>query len=324
MNRNGEPGVKPRLSGVVIHWRGEEHLERLRKAWPEDPRFELLVVDNSDTLAQRLPGARILKPGANLGFAGAANLGIREARGEAILLLNPDAEPLAGALDALLQGLEEHPEAAGLAPALVGEDGSSQHRWQLGPLPRPGQLLLQALGVATGSGAEHEPPSGAAIAQPAAAALVLRRSALESLGGLDDAFYPAWFEDVDLARRLAGSGQRLLYWPAARFRHALGGTVPALGYGPFLWIYNRNLMRYLGKHHGQRWRRAAVPALVAGALLRLVLLPVRRPRRARSRKEAFRGLGALLAGALSGWRRPRDLAARFAPPVKKTRPGAAP
>jgi hypothetical protein len=84
--------------------------------------------------------------------------------------------------------------------------------------------------------------------------------------------------------------------------------VPRLGYGPFLFIYYRNLTRYLAKHHGPAWALAARVALIPGITVRLLALLVRRPRRAASRREAFQGLLAVLAGALSGWTRPRRLA----------------
>ena len=83
--------------------------------------------------------------------------------------------------------------------------------WQLRRLPTPLALLAHALFWNPGAAAAAEPAAGAAIEQPAAAALALRRSVFEALGGFDEAFYPAWFEDVDLARRLADRGQ-----PAAR------------------------------------------------------------------------------------------------------------
>jgi GT2 family glycosyltransferase len=110
---------------------------------------------------------------------------------------------------------------------------------------------------------------------------------------------------VDLAARLKQASQVLLYWPASTFRHGLGSTVPRLGYGRFLWIYYRNLTRYLECHHGLLWSLAARLALVPGMLIRLLLLPLYRPRRATSRSEALRGLLMVLAGALTGWRRPR-------------------
>lgn len=309
-----ETWQEPLLTGVVVHWHDPEGLQRLLAAWPEDPRFELVVVDNGggDLVS---PRGRLIRPGTNLGFAGGVNAGVAVARGLLVLLLNADARPLGReSLEGLLQGFQEHPEAAGLAPKLVGPRGESQHPWQLRPLPTPGRLVLQALFLAGVSGPKMEPPPGTKVEQPAAAALALRREVLQELGGLDEAFYPAWFEDVDLARRLKDRGQTIRYWPQAVFRHHLGSTVQRLGYGPFLWIYYRNLTRYLAKHHGASWAHLARALLPLALLLRLLALPLRRPRRAQSRREGASGLLIALAGALSGWRRPRGLARIYAIP----------
>src|SRR5579872_5947935 len=301
---------EPLLTGIVVHWRNEELLAELAAAWPRDPRFELLVVDNGSTSPwPPLPdGARVLRPGRNLGFAGGAHLGVAEARGEILLILNPDVVPDAGALERLLAGFAAFPGAAGLAPRLTGPAGEPQAAWQLRKLPSPWGLVLHALPLPGSSGAGPEPAAGDTVEQPAAAALALRRTALAAVGGFDPAFHPAWFEDVDLAKRLQGAGLALRYWPAAGFRHRLGSSVPRLGYGPFLFVYYRNLTRYLVKHHGRGWAWMARAALVPGVALRLLALPLRRPRRAASRREALSGLLALLAGALSGWSRPRRLA----------------
>jgi len=301
VERSPADGRSPLLSAVVVHWRDEESLRRLLDAWPDDPTFELLVVDNGSTLVSLPPPARLVRPGRNLGFAGGANRGAREARSELVLLLNPDARPEPGALEALVAGARRYPEAAGLAPRLVGEDGEPQARWQLRPLPAPWQLVLHALFVDFVRGAE--PAAGAAVAQPAAAALLLRARVWRDHGGLDESFHPAWFEDVDLARRLADGGEWIVYWPAAVFRHARGGSLPALGYGAFLAAYYANLVRYLDKHHGPAWALLARAAIVAGMTLRLAALPLRRPRRARSRREAARGLTRALWAGVRGGRR---------------------
>lgn len=308
---------RPLLSGIVVHWRNEAELAGLFAAWPRDPRFELVVVDNgSEEPFPELPaGVRRIAPARNLGFAGGVNAGLAATQADLVLLLNPDAHPLPGALDALLAGFAAHPEAAGLAPRLRGPDGASQHRWQLRPLPGVTRLLLQAFFVPPAGGPRTEPPAATPVEQPAAAALALRRKTLVDIGGMDAAFYPAWFEDVDLARRLRDRGARLLYWPSAELVHGLGSSVPRLGYGRFLWIYDRNLVRYLGLHHGSLARALAGPLIAAGALLRLALLPLRRPTRARSRGEAARALLATAAGALSGWTRPAALAAEMRPPA---------
>lgn len=295
------------VSGIVVHWHNEDLLAELTAAWPDDPRFELIVVDNGSSAPLRLGPASLLRSGRNLGFAGGANAGIAAARAPLVLVLNPDAVPEAGALESLVEGFAELPDAAGLAPRLLGPGGEPQHGWQLRRLPSQVQLLLQTLPLGDSPEVGEEPPPGAPVEQPAAAALALRREAVEAVGGFDVGFHPAWFEDVDLARRLRQKGFVLRYWPQARFRHRQGSTVARLGYGPFLWIYYRNLTRYLEKHHGRAWALAARFLLVPGIAVRLLLLPLRRPRRAASRAEAFRGLLTVLAGTASGWRRPRRL-----------------
>ena len=302
---------EPLLSAVVVHWRDEEHWNELLDAWGEAEGCELLVVDNSSSLAELSPPARRIDPGKNLGFGGGVNRGVQEARGEWILILNPDVRPRADAVRRLLEALAEWDDAAGVVPALVDEAGRPLCRWQLRPLPTLVELLLQTFLVATVAGPRVEPRRGTPIAQPAGAALAVRRSVLAELGGLDPGFFPAWFEDVDLARRLAAAGHRLLYEPRSRWRHAGGASLPALGYGPFLWIYYRNLARYLAIHHGVFWAFAVRCLLPLGMTLRLLALPLRCPRRAASRGAAAAGLWAVVVGALSGWRRPRALRERF-------------
>ncbi|MEM7349488.1 MAG: glycosyltransferase family 2 protein [Acidobacteriota bacterium] len=301
---------KTKLSAVVVHWRDEEHLDELVASWPDTPDFELLVVDNSASLGELPQPARLLTPGHNLGFAGGVNHGAAVASGEVLLILNADALPQPGALECLLAAFEGFPQAAGIVPALEGPGGESQHRWQLQPLPTPFDLLRQTFFFAATRGPLRPPARGTAIAQPAAAALALRVDVLRQVGGFDEGFFPAWFEDVDLARRLADQGHQLHYDPTARFSHAGGATVGRLGYGPFLWVYYRGLVRYLTKHHGGGWALLARVCLPLGMLWRTLLL-ARRPRRAASRREAAAGLWAVAAGAASGWRRPLEYARRF-------------
>ena len=296
----------PALSGIVVHWRNEDELATLLGAWPlDDPRFELLVVDNSRSLPPLDPAVRYLDPATNLGFGGGVDHGVSAARAPLVLMLNPDARPKdAATLEALLDAFAAHPDAAGIVPALEGPEGRSQCRWQLRPLPSPWALIGQTLRFVGVYGPTTEPPAGTPIAQPAAAALALRRDAYRAVGGFDPHFHPAWFEDVDLAKRLAAAGQVLRFAPAARFVHDAGASVPRLGYGRFLWLYYRNLDRYLRRHHGATWARLGRLTLLLGMLLRLALLPLRRPRQATDRRAAAQGLWEVILGVLSGWQRP--------------------
>jgi GT2 family glycosyltransferase len=177
-------------------------------------------------------------------------------------------------------------------------------------------LLGQVFFLGGRRGPRDEPPAGTLIEQPAAAALALRKEVLEELGGFDEGFFPAWFEDVDLAKRMHEKSHFAAYLPASRFRHAAGSSLPALGYGPFLFVYYRHLCRYLRKHHGRGAALLARFLLPISMTLRLLLLPLRKPNRAKTRGEAAAGLAAVAIGALTGFRYPRVLADRFrrAPP----------
>ena len=295
----------PILSAVAPHWHDEDNLALLVRSWPRDERFELIVVDNgsSGSLGEPdagRPNVHIVDPGRNLGFAAAINRGATDAEGCLLLILNTDARPEPGALESLVRGMEQHSEAVGLAPRLLDEDGVPQAGWQLRSLPGLRTLLGYCCFLEPGT--MPAPPAGSPVEQPAACALLLRRDAFDDAGGMDGEFWPAWFEDVDLARRLRDLGETIRYWPDATFRHGLGASVPRLGYGPFLLAYYCNLDRYARKHHGRGAALVLNVMLVVAALLRIALLPLRRPRRARSRKEALIGLGRLVAAASTAWR----------------------
>jgi GT2 family glycosyltransferase len=309
-------GEEPLLAGVVVHWKNEEELAELVAAWPAGPKTELLVVDNSGSITPEVEAswqgkARRLDPGGNRGFGGGVNAGVAATKAPWVLVLNPDARPLEGAIEKLAAASETERSAAGLVPALQWPNGESQCSWQLQPLPSALTLLAQIFFFGGKRGPQEEPRSGTTIEQPAAAALALRREVLEELGGFDEGFFPAWFEDVDMAKRLAEHGHFCAYLPESRFEHAAGSSLPALGYGPFLFVYYRNLVRYLQKHHGGSASLFARSLLPVSMLLRIALLPCRRPTRARSRKEALTGLAAVVWGAITGFRCPRHLAARF-------------
>jgi GT2 family glycosyltransferase len=133
------------------------------------------------------------------------------------------------------------------------------------------------------------------VEQPAAAALAVRREAFLGVGGFDERFVPAWFEDVDLCARLRRVGP-ILYWPASRFVHRGGAAAAALGYDQFLPIYYRNAIRFWRKHHGV-WAALAYRALVCmGMVLRVLAVPLG-ARVPASRRQAVIAYSRVLRGA---------------------------
>ncbi len=302
---------QPLLTAVVVHWHGEGELAMLLDAWPQgDSRLELIVVDNSDTAVDLPPFVRRLVPRSNLGFGGGVNAGVALARGRWVLMLNPDARPAEDAINRLIEAATTS-ESAGIVPALMSPDGSSQHRWQLRPLPKPHQLALQGFRLIGVHGPRRPPGAGTPIPQPAAAALLIRRDVFLEIGGFDDRFFPAWFEDVDLARRLTDAGHALCYAPHVRFVHDGAASVPTLGFGRFLWLYYRHLVRYLEKHHGHAWALFGRAMISIGMLFRMLAVPLRRPRQARTRPDAAAAFFLAARGAVSGWRSPAQMAQDF-------------
>src|SRR5262249_30631298 len=110
-----------RLSIVIVTYNSSGHVHDCLRSLVEHPPslyLEIVVVDNASTdrtpdeIRERWMAVRVLDAGANLGFARANNLGIRQTSGDLILLLNPDTRVQAGAIDTLVAALDAQPEAA--------------------------------------------------------------------------------------------------------------------------------------------------------------------------------------------------------------------
>jgi N-acetylglucosaminyl-diphospho-decaprenol L-rhamnosyltransferase len=106
------------------------------------------------------------------------------------------------------------------------------------------------------------------VEQPAGACLAIQRVAWRDVQGMDNSFYPVWFEDVDLCRRLHERGWKILYCPSAVFVHAGGHSVTQLPFHQRQALWYGNLLRYFDKHES-RWKSFILRSgIVAGMLLR--------------------------------------------------------
>ena len=274
-----------RVDAVVVRWRGGDEVSRCLKSLLDlgGPHLERVVLvdsgsgdEGAERLAAEFADIRVVALAENHGFAHAADRGAAEGCAPLLLVLNPDTEITPGAIDALASLLDERPQVAGAVPLLEDMDGASQHRWQLRNLPTVFGLALGHPGTPAFS-APPETPVG--VAQPAAAAWLVRRSVWETLGGLDPTFAPAWWEDVDFCARLSAGlvtaelpcDEGFVVQPAAHIRHAGGSSVSALGDAAFLSAYYRNLLHYTARHHPGRLgriRRTLRLSLVGRAVLR--------------------------------------------------------
>lgn len=174
---------------------------------------EVIVVDNphpvwghagADLAAVSTQGALIVRPDVNLGFGGGNNLGVDRARSELICLLNPDVIVQSGDLVRLVALARQH-DADIIAPVLLNDDGS-----------------VQEMGARISSDGTTRPiRSGDQSADYASAACwVLHRERFVALDGFDQAFYPAYYEDVDLVLRLNQIGGQVRVDRDTRVVHA--------------------------------------------------------------------------------------------------------
>jgi GT2 family glycosyltransferase len=185
--------------------------------------FELIVVDNcseDETKARlsELRDVRVILNEQNRGFGPATNQGAEHARADHLLLLNTDAFVHRGWLEPLLEALQQ-PGVGAVVPRYLHTDGSLQDAGTL--LAQDGTVLVY------GDGDDPDRLCyrfRRVVDFGAAACMLVRRSAFEELGGFDDRYAPAYYEDADLGLRLAQIGLTVVYEPRSVVTHERYGS----------------------------------------------------------------------------------------------------
>jgi N-acetylglucosaminyl-diphospho-decaprenol L-rhamnosyltransferase len=120
------------------------------------------------------------------------------------------------------------------------------------------------------------------VEQPAGAFLMFRRDVWNQLGGMDESFYPVWFEDVDFCRRAIAAGYQIQYVPTVVAEHTGGHAVLRISRGCRAIHWCDSLLRYAAKHFQPFSYRAlclavvltSVPRAVAGMIQERSLSPI--------------------------------------------------
>ncbi len=224
-----------RVSIVVVNYgTGRElstNLNTLRDRVPTDT--EILVVDNGspddsvEVLRREAPFATLIEAGENRGFSAGCNHGLRAARGDFLLLLNPDAVPEPGAVLRLADVAGSRPDVGVVGGVVTAADGRPDPACAR-PLPLVRDILWEAFFLpkrrerayrALGPGRSGVHPVGAV----SGAAMGVSRATFEALGPMDENYF-LYNEDVEWcerAHRLAGG---VVLVADARFVHAQGST----------------------------------------------------------------------------------------------------
>ncbi len=297
------------LTILVVSYDSRTDLERLLPTIPAGDH-ELLVVDNHGAdgvagwLATEHPEVRVVAAGANLGYAGGNNLGLRHARGDRVLILNPDTELRPGALGALGAALDAHPGAL-VTPKLLDPAGRV---YACG-------LELHYTGVASRLRVGHDPATCTGtfpVPLPSGTAVLAARETLLGLGGFDE-WYFMYMEDVDLAVRARQAGHPILCAADAVVVHR---SDPAISAFKLHWL-ERNRVPMVRKLTTPATFRRLRPGLALTGLATWVFALLRGPSfvAARARATAARWRDRRrLAGVRAAYRPPDDwLAATVTP-----------
>lgn len=202
----------------------------------DEADFEIILIDNASTdgsvnlVQTEFPEVRVFASPQNLGFAGALNIGFRQACGGVLLALNPDTLVSRGTLRRILDFMAENPRAGVAGARLTYADGEPQDstfrfpslpREFLNYLPelktvlRPRQLLNGLRRLVSGCPSAEFPYCAPAVS---GAALAARRDVFQELNGFDEGFF-VYHEERDFCRRVWDAGREVWSLPRAQVIH---------------------------------------------------------------------------------------------------------
>ena len=270
-----------RCSAIVVTYNSGASIRACLEALAGE-ECEVIVVDNAshdDTVArvQEFGSARLIVNAENTGFAAAVNQGARESSGELLLVLNPDAIAEPGAVAALWRCIEST-GAAAVGGALLDDNGQPARGFTFRRVATLAPLAFEALLINQlwpGNPVNRryryldaDYSRQQEVEQPAGACLAVRRGVWEAIGGFDEQFFPVWFEDVDLCKRLVDGGEHIFYCPEARFRHRGAHSVGQLSFRARQIFWYGNMLLYARKHFSRAQALLLRLAIAGGMLLR--------------------------------------------------------
>jgi GT2 family glycosyltransferase len=227
---------------------------------------QTVVVDNAAGIAAAVaashPDAEVIEGGVRRGFGANHNMVFARARGRHVFVLNDDTVLDPGCIERLISFLDQNPGVAAAGPRLRHADGRDQPSAFHFPTPArvaATTVTLQRAGWIMSGGRRIR-----RVDWIHGAAMMVRRDALEQVGGLDEGFY-MYLEDVDLCRRLRDRGWEIAFFPYAGLVHHENSSTAAV---PTRRVYQHARSRgmYARKHHGRAGERA-VQALTAATFL---------------------------------------------------------
>jgi hypothetical protein len=247
--------MPPLVSIVIPHFNGEEILERCLTSLASTAyaNTEIIVVDNGSSddsagaAARRHPEIRVIRNPENLGYAGGCHSGLPQANGSYVVFLNNDTEVDPQWLSVLVAAAESDPRIAACQPKLLSISNKNVFDYAGaagGEIDIFGYPFCRGRIFFTCEKDEGQYDAGGDVFWASGAALFLRKSALEQVGGFDEDFF-AHMEEIDLCWRLHLAGWRVVAVPQARVYHHAGATLRPESYQKLFRNHRNNLVMIL-------------------------------------------------------------------------------
>ncbi len=289
-----ETGPGP-IGAVVVDHDSGSHLGGCVRSLVAEGAAPVVVVENGapGSVEAALPDlraggptvpVRLVRPGRNVGFGAGVNRGLAVLAGEAsppewVLVSNPDLVPHPGALAALRAALEAHPAWAIVGPRLFTETGEVYPSVRTFPsfVDAAGHALLALVNPENRFTRRYNPgtPEGPVVLPAgwvSGSCFLARRSALEDLGGFDEAYF-MYAEDMDLCWRAQQAGWGVGFAGTAEVTHVQGVSTARHPYR-MMAAHHRSALRFTMRTT-TGWRRAALPLAVLVLGARMVMASAR-------------------------------------------------
>lgn len=217
-----------KLSIIIVAYKSKKYLEACVASLYEKliniPSWEIIIVNNDESediynLALDFSKIKLIDHKKNIGFGAGANLGVREANGEILLFLNPDAEVLTKNACQILDKFSVD-DKIGIIGGKILNDEEKNQKWSAGREISFYDLVRNNLGISR-SGKIWKSSRIVNCDWVAGTTMFVRKKMFEDLGGFDDNFF-MYFEDMDLCKRIREAGKEVIYFSDFIVRHKNG------------------------------------------------------------------------------------------------------
>ena len=210
------------LSIITVNYNGLNDTCALIESIPFNEKMEVIVVDNASKedeasiISQRFPRVRTIRSEKNLGFAGGNNLGIKEAKGKYLFLINNDTIFKEFQVQPLIDKLSSSPQIAIVCPKI-------RFAWGANPIQFAGYTPLsnvtirnKAIGFGEEDRGQHDIPHPTPYAH--GAAMMIKREAIDKVGLMPECYF-LYYEELDWSMMFTRAGYEIWYIPACTIYH---------------------------------------------------------------------------------------------------------